>query len=178
MAEQGDIIVPMLVDVYVNYPSSVTSNASLTPSRPSRTVHLAPSSLPDYQVSLLDNGGTQHDMYDSIRPSPYGESADPFQVNDARGGLYVHWSLPPYYRSGSAASDSATDADDSNASQATYPPVPNKWLISRVVKCLSGSHVEVVWNGKRIPYYNATSNDLPSNIWHNRFLVESVGSNG
>lgn len=72
-------------------------------------------------------------------PKPdFAKSGD--AVIQSRLGVYLHWSLPRGYRTGSSGADGAqrTDPDDKSAippnSNPTFRLVPNRWLIVRVLK--------------------------------------------
>ena len=59
-----------------------------------------------------------------------------------RMGVYLHWTLPRFYRSGSQYADSTDNAKaaqkssnnpQQDVSQPVYPPVPNRWLVVRKI---------------------------------------------
>ena len=106
MANIQNVYVPMKVDVYLNYTNPYA--VQFDPPRPN-PVYLAPIPQPNYAALRLESQFIQHDIFDDVREPPLLASADRYRVTDARGGIYLHWSLPPPYRSAIAASDGYPD---------------------------------------------------------------------
>ena len=101
-----------------------------------------------------------HDIYDDIRNPPYRSYGDSARFQPRRNGIYVHWSLPQLYRKAIAASATGTDvksqkaaagvpisgaaatadqASDLTATQPTFRPVPDRYIISRTVTAGAGT---------------------------------------
>ncbi|KAH8654011.1 hypothetical protein BGZ60DRAFT_496363 [Tricladium varicosporioides] len=133
-------------------------------------VLIAPITQPDYVGLRLDNSVIQHDVLPPVdlhssRPASvnprisqaYSTRLDPVVIKDpkpdfgssensiiqSRLGVYLHWSLPRGYRTGSSAADGAQRADPNDPDQmqksAAAPNpifrlVPNRWLVVRVLK--------------------------------------------
>ncbi|CZR52728.1 uncharacterized protein PAC_02605 [Phialocephala subalpina] len=133
-------------------------------------VLIAPITQPDYVGLRLDNSVIQHDVLPPVdlhssRPASvnprisqaYSAQLNPVFIKDpkpdfassdnaiiqSRLGVYLHWSLPRGYRTGSSGADGAqrSDPDDSTkppanatAPNPTFRLVPNRWLVVRVLK--------------------------------------------
>jgi len=71
-------------------------------------------------------------------PNPPAEKAA--GVIESRIGVYLHWSLPRGYRSGSSAASGTTETqsdgtkEDASAPSPVFQKVPNRWLVVRVLR--------------------------------------------
>jgi hypothetical protein len=95
----------------------------------------------------LDESLIQHDILDhadfhltspvdfNVRLTDLG--ADPPELRRNRLGVYLHWTLPRFYRTASQYADSTVPNssepvdDTTDRSQPVYRKVPNRWLIVR-----------------------------------------------
>lgn len=147
------VLVPMQVSVYLNPKSN--KRTYYTDWRGDRA-YLAPLPKAAGQKATADADEIfQHDIYDDIRVPPYRSYGDSARFQDRRNGIYIHWSLPQLYRKAVAAAATGTDvkdqkaaagvptsgptatadhAVDDSASQPTFRPVPDYYLVSRNVK--------------------------------------------
>src|SRR5215472_12453248 len=108
---------------------------------------IAPITQPDYVGLRLDESLIQHDILDQAdfhltAPAKFNLrlsdlDSNPSQYRKNRLGVYLHWTLPRLYRSGSQYSDNTQKVKDTrlkpdnpqqDVSQPVYPPVPNRWL--------------------------------------------------
>jgi hypothetical protein len=149
------IIVPVQVDAYINYayPAYKTFLGASA-----EKAYLAPLALTDQDGLTPDSSLVKHDIFDDIRPRPYGSKGDPYRQIEGRSGIYLHWALPKTYRSGVLGSETGSDnlqqakveggyplADDQSpdGSTPTYRPVPSRWIITREITSLSGGNLQV-----------------------------------
>ncbi len=130
----------MKVDAYLNYASAY--NIQYDPPRPN-PVYLAPIPQPNFAALTAKSQWIQHDIFEDMRDPPLLASADRCRVADGRGGIYLHWSLPPPLRQGIAASDGFEDLDTAKRKggyanmgdqatdngTATFRQVPNRSVV-------------------------------------------------
>lgn len=105
------ILVPMLVDAYINYPPPFQYEGDYgnMPPAPNKA-YLGPIPQPKYASPKDDNAWIQHDMFDHMpQPPLFRGRADPARLSYERAGIYVSWRLPAHYRTGMTAS--SDDAD-------------------------------------------------------------------
>jgi hypothetical protein len=127
---------------------------------------IAPITQPNYVSLRLQNSVIQHDLLPNIdlsnakpaignprvsriysTPFTFLDTDDPapgptsISLNKARFGVYLHWSIPRGYRTGTAASQ--TPADPRNpqdqqatqkAAQPTFRQVPDRWIVVRILR--------------------------------------------
>jgi hypothetical protein len=119
---------------------------ALSPSCCEGLSRIAPITQPNYLGLRLDESLMQHDVLDhvdlhltspkefNVRVTDLG--TDPPQFRKNRLGVYLHWSLPRYYRAAKQSADSTQAAKDAagknvDVSQPVYSAVPTRWLIVR-----------------------------------------------
>jgi hypothetical protein len=120
----------------------------------SKLSQIAPITQPNYIGLRLDEHLIQHDVLEHVdfhlttpsennpRVSDLGtrnpKTGKP-ELRKNRLGVYLHWSLPRMYRSGTQQADGAkppAHAVDggTDAANPTFRPVPNRWLVVRRLK--------------------------------------------
>ncbi|KAJ9607111.1 hypothetical protein H2200_008183 [Cladophialophora chaetospira] len=120
---------------------------------------IAPITKPDYVSLRLENSAIQHDVLPKVDlhntdkainnprisesfsgplkvldlKNPNPPETQLVRIKESRLGVYLHWSLPRGYRSGTSAAAGTDKAN--NAAQASanpvFRPVPNRWLVVR-----------------------------------------------
>ena len=100
-------------------PLDVTAFA-LSPKSCDGLSRIAPITQPDYIGLRLDESLVQHDILDQVdfhltapstlNPRLTDLGSDPPQYRMNRMGVYLHWTLPRFYRSGSQYADSTDNA--------------------------------------------------------------------
>lgn len=102
------VIVPVLVSGYINYANAEyktfgNKSSTVTTTR----AYFAQSPGADASSASLEDGPIQHDIFESIRSAPYGAGGDPYRSTDERSGIYLHWSLPKFLRTGIVGSETS-----------------------------------------------------------------------
>ena len=127
---------------------------------------IAPITQPNYVSLRLSNSVIQHDLLPHVdlsnakpakgnprvsqiysTPFSFLNASDPapgptaVSLNQARFGVYLHWSIPRGYRSGKAASKTPADPNNpqnrqaaQQAAQPTFQQVPDRWLVVRILR--------------------------------------------
>jgi hypothetical protein len=108
---------------------------------------IAPYTQPNYTALRLDSHLIQHDVLDHVdfhNPSPASKNprvADlgqkpPNNLKPHRMGVHLHWSLPRFYRTGTASTSSQNKPanDSSDPTNPVFPKIPNRWLVTRHIK--------------------------------------------
>lgn len=153
MPGPANLTIPLKLDAFV-------FNQSVCEGQPSDAALIAPLTQPNYSYLRLDSGYIQSDILDHVDL----HNACPWQTNPrlvdlgqaagtlrtARLGVYLHWMMPRFYRSGAAATSSATatharerqrkgfparvapEADIDNSTP-QFRPLPNRWLVIRTL---------------------------------------------
>jgi hypothetical protein len=129
--------------------------------------YITPIVQPNYVSLRLDNSQIQHDILPRIdlhnaKPAlanprvskswsaplkpldpknPAPKPADLSGIDRSRLGVYLHWTIPRGYRSGTAeaakpseSATSQTKPDGKTNQNPTFPLVPNRWLVVRVLR--------------------------------------------
>jgi hypothetical protein len=117
---------------------------ALSPSCCDGPSKIGPITQPDYIGLRLDDSLIQHDILDPVDfhlASPASNNvrltdigANPPALRQNRLGVYLHWSLPRFYRAGTIYADQAQKKPPpttQDPSQPVYRPVPNRFLIVR-----------------------------------------------
>ena len=132
-----NISVPITLDAFTLCPDSCAAEAD---------VKIAPITQPSYVGLRLDSSIIQHDVLPTVdlhntsppeanpRVADVGVTPPEFKYN--RCGVYLHWSLPRLYRTGSAAAKDTTNEDGKDITNANpaFRRVPNRWLVVRRLK--------------------------------------------
>ena len=128
------IFVPMLLDAYLNYDRREEDKVE-------DQAYLAPLTTPNFKALQLNSDTIQHDIFDDLQSGPYLSGADVYRTTQARTGIYVHWSLPKFYRNGitgsatvdvkARAAEAGFNTDDTEPGQPVYPEVPTRWVVMR-----------------------------------------------
>ena len=138
MAKLDNIALPIDLTAFV-----------LTPSCCDGKSKIAPITQPNYIGLRLDESLIQHDILEQVDfhlSSPHTQNprvtdwTNPPNPRQNRLGVYLHWTLPRFYRVGKAQTDSRVEdekkhgtvySDDDQPDHPTYPNVPNRYLIVR-----------------------------------------------
>ncbi|KAK1777164.1 hypothetical protein QBC45DRAFT_198973 [Copromyces sp. CBS 386.78] len=131
-----NICVPIHLDAY-----------ALSPDCASGLSKLAPYTQPNYLGLRLDSHLIQHDLLDHVdfhlsssasknpRLSDVGSSDASIKLH--RLGVHLHWTLPRFYRTATAAAQPSAQPlasgqeSSPDQSQPTFPVIPNRWLVIR-----------------------------------------------
>lgn len=127
---------------------------------------IAPIAQPNYVSLRLSNSVIQHDLlpnvdlsnakpaksnprvsqvysepFDFLDPDDPSPAATSVSLNEARFGVYLHWSIPRGYRTGTAASKTPVDPSSpqeqqaaQQAAQPVFRQVPDRWLVIRILR--------------------------------------------
>ncbi len=123
-------------------------------------VKIAPITQPNYVSLRLDNSQIQHDILphidlhnaqpaivnpristtfsgdfrdlDARNPSP--DPATLSGIDRSRLGVYLHWTIPRAYRSGSSQAAAANPSSKATNPNPTFRLVPNRWLLVRILR--------------------------------------------
>lgn len=128
-----NVCIPMHLDAFALSPACCDGES-----------RIAPYTQPNYTALRLDNHLIQHDVLDHVdfhNTSPASKNprlADlgvkpPNNLKSNRMGVHLHWSLPRFYRTGSASSTSS-QAGSADPSNPVFPKIPNRWLVTRHIK--------------------------------------------
>jgi hypothetical protein len=121
---------------------------------PKGKVHIAPITQPNYTFLRLDNGVIQNDVLDHVDlhyTSPLNRNSRLYdlganQKRQNRQGVYISWTMPRVYRSGTAATESAGSQNSARQQEGyppidptaqpdysapTFRPVPTRWIVVR-----------------------------------------------
>ncbi|KAH8702269.1 hypothetical protein BGW36DRAFT_458996 [Talaromyces proteolyticus] len=157
------LAVPMKLDAFILNEKVCTDNSDAK-----TLAKIAPITQPNYTFlrlkhNILQNDIQPHTDLHNTTPVELNSRATDLSTGDPRKnrmGVYVHWMIPPVYRSGTAATKSGTkDHDkeglqkpisedvDNNAAQ--FRPIPTRWLVIRRL------HLDTAKPAGKIPEYQA-----------------------
>lgn len=122
----SNILIPIKLDAFVLNPrvcEGVTPQAKI-----------APISRPDYVGLRLSNKTIKSDLFSTVDLRYCTPSAKNRRMTDIgngktrwnRCGVYLSWILPSVYRTGSMASESATERQEDHLRKGAYPPTAHK----------------------------------------------------
>lgn len=131
-----NVAIPIDLSAFVLTPECASDKAAS---------RIAPITQPNYIGLRLDEALMRHDLTDHVdfhltapatlnsRLTDLGSSPPQFRRN--RLGVYLHWSLPRCFRSGTASEASVpagrTTDEVADSSTPVFPVVPNRYLIVR-----------------------------------------------
>jgi hypothetical protein len=128
-----NVCIPMHLDAFALSPDCCDGES-----------RIAPYTQPNYTALRLDSHLIQHDVLDHVdfhNTSPATKNprlADlgvkpPNNLKPNRMGVHLHWSLPRFYRSGTASTSNNSN-DSADPENPVFPNIPNRWLITRHVR--------------------------------------------
>lgn len=131
-----NVCIPMHLDAFALSPDCCDGDS-----------RIAPYTQPNYTALRLDSHLIQHDVLDHVdfhntspasknpRLADLGQKA-PNNLKPHRMGVHLHWSLPRFYRTGtaSAVGNNKPANDSSDPANPVFPKIPNRWLVTRHIK--------------------------------------------
>ncbi|OCT52853.1 hypothetical protein CLCR_09438 [Cladophialophora carrionii] len=134
MATDQNVLIPVKLDAFV-------FNDQVCAGGPGKA-KIAPITQPNYTFLRLDTAYLQSDiMYDVDIHNATGADSNARITDLASGkrranrrGVYLHWTLPRIYRSGTATTN---NGDKASQSLPKFPEVPVRWMIVRYIDEMS-----------------------------------------
>ena len=154
MAVPMNLAIPVKLDAFV-FNKSVCNGNPGNPTTPP-DAKIAPLTQPNYTFLRPDDSIIQNDILDHVdlhnsvpwninpRLVDLGQNG---KVRDKRLGVYLHWTIPRFYRSGIASTPSASGSQpqqrlnrgfavpppssNPDYSSPEFPQIPNRWLVIR-----------------------------------------------
>ncbi|THC90265.1 hypothetical protein EYZ11_010273 [Aspergillus tanneri] len=157
MANPLNIAIPLKLDAFVLNEKLCEKDEKHPEVDQAKEAKIAPITQPNYTFLQLDEQLLQHDILDHVdlhnafpaksNPRVYDLGKD--KVRDKRMGVYLHWVMPRFYRTGSAATptgapqqqkehrakglstSSTGDQTGGDYSSPEFRALPNRWLVIR-----------------------------------------------
>lgn len=147
MTDSMNLAVPLKLDAFI-----LNENVC---AKDEREAKIAPITQPNYTFLQLDDSLIQHDILDHIdlhnafpaRTNPRLYDLGKEKARENRMGVYLHWVMPRFYRTGTAATESAAarhteerrakglgttpPKDTKDFSTPAFRALPNRWLVIR-----------------------------------------------
>lgn len=148
MEKPTNLTIPLKLDAFV-LNEQVSSGGA-------KDSKIAPITQPNYTFLQLKDGLIQHDILDHVdlhNATPANANSRLYDLGQGtlrqnRVGVYLHWTLPRFYRTGSAATPSGakqhterrqakglstSDNPESDYAAPEFRPLPNRWLVIRTL---------------------------------------------
>jgi hypothetical protein len=136
MATPMNLAVPVKLDAFVFNESVCNGNPGDATTPPDAKI--APITQPNYTFLRLDQSLLQNDILDHVdlhNAVPWNNNSrlvdlgEDGAVRSQRLGVYLHWIIPRFYRSGIASTPSARSNPEYSSPE--FPQLPNRWLVIR-----------------------------------------------
>lgn len=166
---QQNVLLPLKVHAFIF--NRAVCNADYDPNIPAASKNkakIAPITQPNYSFLRVDKQYLQSDILNEVDlhnawPAEYNSRFFDISLQSERKnrqGVYIHWTLPRVYRSGTAATKPTPKSNSArvarnlepleenpavNAATPDFPCVPTRWLVVRVITDKASVEPQSAW---------------------------------